>query len=196
MSSQARTPENGTENDTERFLIFETSGQLFGLPIAAIVEILPMVTLTPVPAMPPFVVGFLNWHNSTTPIAILRLDDLLRLSQTSRVPGLHTPLLIVKNIPHLEPLKTPDEKEQIFGLLVERIHNLCAIAPAEIGAAEQTSFNGCVTGLLSLSQPEGMAAILSVERLLLAEERERLSSFAQLATERRDALRSADEGNE
>jgi len=137
-----------------------------------------MVTLAQIPATPSFIAGFLDWQDGTTPTAIVRLDILLRLPQAAAVPGLHTPIILLR-----APIP--------FGLLVERIEGLISSASDNNqveSLPEQSNFNGCAIGLLPLDQGRGLASVLSVERLLLTEEQERLQMFTQLAHERRTAL--------
>lgn len=175
---------NITEGIKRQYLVFEISEEVFALPVDAVAEVLPMVTLVPVPSQPPFVQGFLDWQDGTAPLPVLRLDILLRLNRSTEVPGLHTPILALRGA-------------NAFGLLVERVRELVLAVPqASNGEAtmQQNSFNGCVSGLLPLAESGKSASLLSVERLLLVEERERLDAFAAMAEERRAILAPAHEG--
>ena len=171
---------NIIEGIKQQYLVFETSGEVFALPIDAVAEVLPMVTLVPVPSQPSFVQGFLDWQDGTTPLAVLRLDALFRLPRPAEVPELHTPILVLRSA-------------RPFALLVERVRGL-VLAVSKETALQQNSFNGCVVGLLPLAESDKTASILSVDRLLLVEERERLDVFAALAEERRAVLAMAYEG--
>jgi purine-binding chemotaxis protein CheW len=169
-------PEHGT--DFPQYVLLETSGQRFALARECVHSILPMVSLATPPGLPPFTVGVLplgEGADETPPV--LRLDSLLRLPNPARVPTLHSHILLVQT----------EEKSLRFGLLVERVLNLMRSAPESVlPTDEERSFNGCVQGLLPLPDGE-TAAVLSVERLLLVEEQERLAAFARVQEERRRA---------
>lgn len=139
-----------------------------------------MIPLVTVPTMPPFIAGFVDWGDGGTALPVLRLERVLRLPRPARVPSLHTPIIVVRNELDSAPL---------FGLLVEVADGFVS-GTFDRGSVQDQSFNGCVPFLLNLPDRSEPVAVLSVERLLVAEEKERLDAFQQIMHEKMSDLRS------
>ncbi len=73
-------------------VVFELDDHEFALPIEDIAEILQMVLVTPVPEVPPWVVGVINLRGRVIPIVDLRT----RLGMEPRSPRLDTPILVAE----------------------------------------------------------------------------------------------------
>jgi len=159
------------------YLLFRLADRRFVLPAAVVQEILPMLPLMDAAAAPSFIQGYLDLGPNEEILPVLRLDRLLQLAlpPDTRLPGLHTPIIVVR---------APDGRS--FGLLAERVDWLFRASADAVKAAGET-FNGCVCGLLTISEGT-TAALLSIENLLLTEERERLAAFTAMAEARRRAL--------
>jgi purine-binding chemotaxis protein CheW len=188
ISDDDRRSGGGAAGDALQVVLFRLAGRTFALPAGAVQEILPMMPLTDAAATPSFVQGYLDLGPQEEILPILRLDRLLHLPDgAARVPGLHTPIIVVRP-------DTPDARP--FGLLAERVERLVRVPAGAVKDAGET-FNGCITSLLTLSgdaaaaEGDVTAAALSVESLLLAEERERLTEFTAMAETRRLGLTAA-----
>lgn len=182
-----------SQNMSHSFLILEISHQTFAIPVSRIREILPMVALLPTPGLPPFVAGWLeidaideeSGGSEMRALPVVRLDALLQLATDTRVPGLHTPILIVRS----DSDAAASAGRTAIGLLVERVREIVSVGADAVQPARETAtFNGCVEGLLFLSEKDVAIPILSRDRLLMSEEWERLAAFARIAEERRVAL--------
>lgn len=119
-----------------------------------------MASLFSPPGMPSALAGFLDLRGAAIPI--LRLDQLFTLPE--QPAGLHTPLLILQGIP------------LAFGLLVEAVHQIIPITPDFLRPLpEKQVFHGCATALVEINGE--VIHLLSVERLLLENERCKLAEF-------------------
>lgn len=96
------TPEAG---ETMEAVSFEMAGEVYGIELAFIREVLPLKQLTPLPGVPAFVSGIFNLRGEILSVVDLRV--LLELDSGSRAPGRH--ILI---------LSSPD---MAFGIEVEAI---------------------------------------------------------------------------
>lgn len=63
--------EQATEK--EKFLTFWTDGELFGIPIADVVQIISMQGITPLPDFPPYAKGVINLRGNIIPVIDIRI---------------------------------------------------------------------------------------------------------------------------
>ena len=75
---------------TVTLLGFGLAGRSYGLPLEQVVEVLRMVSLTPVPDAPDWLSGILNLRGEPVPVIDLRQ----RLNWPAQEPGLTTPMII------------------------------------------------------------------------------------------------------
>jgi purine-binding chemotaxis protein CheW len=86
-------------------LTFQLAGHTYGLPVTDVVQIIEMLTITPLPHLPPAINGIINFHGQAVPVMDLRR----RLSLPSLSYGLHTPIILA------------DLKGQTIGLVVDKV---------------------------------------------------------------------------
>jgi purine-binding chemotaxis protein CheW len=120
----------------------------------------PLAELSRPPGLPQLLAGFLN--RAGVAVAVLRLDRLFGLSEI--IPGLHTPLLILRSA------------DPPLALLVERVSRIArlpddAVLPVPAGE----SFNDCAEGVATLNGQ--LVVLLSAERLLLEKESQCLAEL-------------------
>lgn len=152
---------------TQRGLMaFRTGGQRCALPLKWVREIVHMALLSHPPGLPSILQGFLNLQGEALPV--LRLDRLFGLSEQS--PGLYTPLVILRN-PGPPLALAVDEVTGVFFVSAEGL----------LPVRETDLFNGCVEAEVVLGGQT--VHLLSLERLLLEQERRRIAEFQ--AMERR-----------
>lgn len=134
---------------TERaLLILELDGQLYGLPIGSVDEVLRMVAIVALPEGPEWIVGTLNARGRVLPVVDLRA----RLGLPSQPYGLNTPIVVVT------------AAGRSAALVADRVIETL-IAPAEpypLGD-ELSTAGGAVTGILPLG--DSLVTILDPERL-------------------------------
>ena len=59
--------------ETERWLLFEIAGHVYGLPIGGILEVAEAGLLCAVPTLPRSLAGVMNWHGETLPLLAPRV---------------------------------------------------------------------------------------------------------------------------
>ena len=102
------------------FLLFDLAKQLYGLPIAPIVQIIEMVTIHPLPQAPSFVKGIINYRGQIVPVIDLRL----RFGLPEKPYQLHTPIILL------------DFEDQLLGMVVDTAHEVHFIAPTHISKGD------------------------------------------------------------
>lgn len=114
----------GTARHT--LVVFELDDREFALPIQDVAEILPMVLVTPVPEVPPWVVGVVNLRGRVIPIVDLRT----RLGMQPRPAELTTPILVA------------EQGTRKLGLIADAVRDVIELSddalepPAELGTGE------------------------------------------------------------
>jgi purine-binding chemotaxis protein CheW len=85
--------ENGVEPSSPGpvVLTFHLAGHTYGLPVADVVQIIEMSTITPLPQLPPALKGIINFHGQMVPVMDLRR----RFGLPDQSYGLHTPIILV-----------------------------------------------------------------------------------------------------
>lgn len=156
---------------TSRVLAFHLADRLYGLPLAAVEQVIPMAALNAPPGMPSVLAGFLCLGGAA--VAVVRLDRLFGLPAAE--PGLHTPLIVLR------------EGDPRLALRVDRMRGIVAVDESEMLPGCQTlSFNECVAGMFVVDKEPIL--LLSVERLLLEKEQQCLAEWHALEQVRLDAL--------
>lgn len=162
-------------DELHSFVIFRLGGQIFAIPVEAVSEVVPYAWLSKPPRMPAFIQGILNLGGAA--VAVLRLDRLLGMP--SATIGLDASILIMKTT--AAPL----------GLLVEHVDGVQPAAEFQVMTVDdRQSFQGCLAA--QLDGPLGSVHLVSWEKLLLEEERQRLDDFQRRAQERLAELADGD----
>lgn len=138
-----------------RFLTFFTDGQLFGVPIAGVVQIVGMQEIVKVPGYPDYAKGIINLRGAIIPI----IDMRLRLNKSPAEYDERT-CTIVTSIHQLQVGFIVDSVDEVTDVDDEHIS-----APPRISGDYAASY---VTGIASL--PNKIILLLDTDRLLGAEE--------------------------
>jgi len=148
--------------DHEDLLLFQVGGQICALRTGAVQEVLFLPRLARPPGLPALVAGFLDLRGEVVPV--VRLDRLLDAG--SGEPGLYTPLVV---------LRGPS-----VALQVDRVDQVRHCEPAAMVAVRAGHcFNECAEAEVAVEG--GLAHVLNPERLLLAEEHQRLQEWRERA---------------
>jgi purine-binding chemotaxis protein CheW len=157
-------------------LVFDVCGEPCALPVEAVQEIAPMASVARLPGLPSLLEGFLNLRGTAVPV--LRLGRLFGAGRP--VPGLYTPLVVMRGEAHL------------LALLVDAVIGIARL-PADglLPVDASHSFNGCAAAEVVIG---GRAVhLLSGGRLLLEQERQCLAELqarAQKYLEEAEASRA------
>ncbi|MEO9959452.1 MAG: chemotaxis protein CheW [Alphaproteobacteria bacterium] len=159
---------------TGKLLLFR-AGTMLALPLASVDEVLPFVQLTCPPSAPGSVVGIANV--SGVAVTVINLSTLLDLDTPA--PDSRW---------HMIKLKRPDPP---LALLVERAMSAVDARALDLAPISgDVTFNGMIQGEL-IRNGDPVAHLLDAEKVLTAEEAQRLENFARLAQDRLDGLEVA-----
>lgn len=162
------------EDKLHSVVIFRLDRRPFAIAAECIREVVPFAWLEQSPRMPAFIQGVLNLGGVAVPV--LRLDRLLGMPDS--VIGLDASILIMKH---------PGSP---MGLLVEHVDGVRPVSDFQYMAVDDRhSFQGCLAG--QLAGPAGDVPLVSWEKLLLEEERQRLDGFQRSAQDRLAQLAAA-----
>ena len=134
---QLPSSEPTQEAQTEKYLLFLSSGLLFGVPASAVVEIITNHVITWVPLLPGHVRGVINLRGQILPI----LDIRLLLAQEDRE---NTCIII---------LQTGDEQ---VGILVDQVEKMVDVDTSTILPVPPRSAQELVSGMCSLDGGQTM----------------------------------------
>ncbi len=157
-------------------LIFEVADAVLALPADTVREVLPLPLLWRPPQLPPLIEGFFNLRGRAA--AVLRLDRLLGLAGRGAV--FYAPLLLLRS-------GAGGTGEEPLTLLVDRVRDMRTVAETTLlPVSDQDTFNGCVAAELAETAPP--AHLLSLDRLLLEQERRCVVEHQALARRRASEL--------
>ena len=124
MTEAALVDETITETENNnQFLTFMLSGEVYGIDILDIKEIIEYGNLTPVPMMPEFIAGVINLRGSVVPVVNLRLRFGDKQNEISK----RTSIIIIE-------LDHQDRKTEI-GIIVDMVNEVIELNASDIEPA-------------------------------------------------------------
>lgn len=170
MEEKLNSPEQADQNTTEmqgKYLTFWTDRQLFGVPIADVVQIVGMQQITSIPDFPPYAKGIINLRGAIIPV----IDVRLRFHKPE-VPYNERTCIIVTHI-----------QQHAAGLIVDAVDEVTDIddslisAPPKMSASElQADY---LTGIGKLEQK--IVLLLDIGKIVSKHEFETLSQDLVMA---------------
>lgn len=148
------------DGPAQRYLvIFRLEAQVYALPVEAIIQIIEMVAITPIPQINPVVKGVINLRGEAVPVLNLR-----RYWGLPEVPlHLHTPIILIHNA-------AADEgpRRQKAGLIVDEVLDVMAAREEAISSLPGVLPEGLqqaplVQGLVHTTH--GLIVLLAPEQL-------------------------------
>ena len=150
---------DGGPVEQQQFLTFQLSGELFGLSILTIKEIIEFGSLTPVPMMPAYMRGVINLRGAVVPVIDLSVRFGRPPSQVTR----RSCVVIVE-------VET-EVGQQVLGVLVDAVNEVLDIPadqiepPPSFGARIRSEF---IAGMGKVAK--GFVILLDADRVLSVEE--------------------------
>ena len=142
---------------SQAILVYEVAGQRFGLPAAAVQEVVRAVAIVPLPEAPRLVEGVIDLRGEIVPVVDLRA----RFSLPSRPLSSSDQFLIVR------------AGDRALALRVDRALDLVEVDPDRLEAARTAFADGRARfGYAKL--PDGLVPILDADDTLPSEEAEEL----------------------
>jgi len=154
----------------QTLIAFRLDQQLYALPVEPIVQIISMVTITPLPQMSDTIEGMINVRGKVVPVVDLRRH--LKLAQAPL--KLHTPILLTKIGERTVGLIV-DSVVDVFSLADDQVVPPIDVLPERLGKAP------ILRGLVHISDEMGL--LLDPEHLFLPHQMEALARAAALLPE-------------
>lgn len=151
-----------------QLLTFSAGGQMFGVEIEAIKEIIQYGSVTRVPLTPEYLRGVLNLRGAVVPV----VDLGLRFARPGAVLGKRACIVIIEVM--------QEGQTQDIGLLVDSVSEVLDVDAASIdpapafGAGMRADFIRCMARLAS-----GFVIVLDVERVFGVDEMAQIAQAAQ-----------------
>ncbi len=148
VASVGRAP---VSTDRLALLTFTVDGQVYGLPVTKVVQIIEMVTLTYLPQAPKPIQGIINWRGQVVSIMDLRL----RFELAFQAYGLHTPIILT------------DFGDRLLGLITDSVDEVLEIAPTDLEPIDALALPKLANNQSPFSQITYLAGVAKVERRLI-----------------------------
>lgn len=161
ISSKANNADNALKN---QYLTFWADGQLFGVSIVNVMQIIRMQKIVEIPDYPPYAKGIINLRGSIVPI----LDIRMRLGKPQVEYSERTCIVII------------EVREKLYGIAVDLVNEVMEILPENISPPPQMdgeSVSEYLSGITKLD--EKVVMVLDCSSLLKEEEIEKLTSVAR-----------------
>lgn len=157
FSSMNTSAANGT------ILTFDLDGQLYGLPLTAVAQIIEIVAITHLPQMPQGFQGAINVHGQIVPVIDLRR----RFGLDCPPYHLHTPLVLIW------------ANGRMLALIVDHVDDVATALPAHHNQLPDiTAPISCLTNIVQLGNQ--LIPVLDPNRLLSVEEQDQLARLLPL----------------
>ena len=168
MSQLIKVAATSNAPETRQYLTFALAGEHFAVGTLSVKEIIEYDQLTSVPMVPPSIRGVINLRGAVVPV----IDLGARFGGRQTEVGRRTCIVILE--------VEQDEERQVVGVMVDAVHEVLEIAPADIepppafGAHIRTDF------ILGMGKVAGKFVILlDIGRVLSVDE---LSALSVVAT--------------
>ncbi len=155
MSSQIETTRsrkaNGPSDETEEFVTFTIAGQLFGIPVLQIQDVLSSYHITPIPLAPPEITGSLNLRGRV----VTAIDVRLRLGLAARPKEAESMSIVAEN------------EGELYSLMVDSVGEVLALSQSAYERNLPTldaKFRAFSDGIYRLDKQ--LLVVLDVNRLL------------------------------
>jgi purine-binding chemotaxis protein CheW len=155
MSSQIETTKsrnaNGPSDETEEFVTFTIAGQLFGIPVLQIQDVLSSYQITPIPLAPPEITGSLNLRGRV----VTAIDVRLRLGLSARPKEAESMSIVAEN------------EGELYSLMVDSVGEVLALSQSAYERNLPTldaKFRAFSDGIYRLDKQ--LLVVLDVNRLL------------------------------
>lgn len=168
MSKQTKAEVAATHENSEQYLTFNLSGEMYAIPLLGVKEIIEYGGVTPIPIMPPFIRGVINLRGRVVPVVDLASRFGGQPAEVTR----RTCIVIVE-------IGEPGESQDM-GVVVDSVSAVIDIADTDIepppafGAKIRVDF---IQGMWKASGR--FVIVLNIGQVLSVEEITQLAGLAQ-----------------
>ncbi|HEX3037871.1 MAG TPA: chemotaxis protein CheW [Oscillospiraceae bacterium] len=146
---------SGKVNETDgKYLSFWTDSQLFGIPIADVVQIVGIQKITQVPEYPTYAKGIINMRGNIIPV----IDIRLRLHK-QEIPYNERTCIIVINI-----------MQKLIGLIVDSVEEVAKFSDEDISQPPKVAKSNTDSFLTGIAKSQNIAVLLLDPEKILTNE--------------------------
>ncbi len=127
-----------------KYLTFWTDGQLFGVPIADVVQIIGIQEITPIPDSPVYAKGVINLRGNIIPV----IDVRLRFSKTEEAYNERTCIIVTRI------------EQNYIGFIVDSVDEVTNIGDEDISPAPKVSKDRTNAYLSGIGKVENKVVLL------------------------------------
>ncbi len=138
-------------------VVFSVGDERYAMPVADLVEVLPLLTLKHVPQTPLWVAGLMNYRGN--PVLVVDINSMLT--------GKPCQMLVSTRI-LLTTLRRKDGADKLMGLMAEGVTGTVKILPETLRATEIWNCNAPYLGMLAMHEGE-ILQIINAHKLLTGE---------------------------
>ena len=161
---------------TKSYLVFHAAQDRYAIEANEVREIVHLPDTIRMPGQPTVLHGFLNLRGQSVPV--VSLAALFKQSNPTE-PGLYAPVIV---------LGTGSDPSRL-AILADAVEEVTTVSAESIEPVDRNhSFNDCATAQFSTN--EGMIAVLTAERLLLAKEQLCIASLQEQVEKRLADIRA------
>ncbi len=147
----------------ELLLVMSVAGRLYALPTRAVREIVFEPAVSTVPGQPRILHGFFNWRGTT--VAVISLRSLFGESIESL--DLYAPVVVLQGF----------DDHRTLALLADKVLDVVEPDAASFRTPNAVSVNDCTESVFYTAA--GDVTVLSVDRLLLVQEQQRIAELGE-----------------
>jgi purine-binding chemotaxis protein CheW len=152
----------------QQYVIFELSGENYGLEISTVESIIKLQPITSVPHAPDFVEGVTNLRGKVLPVIDLRKRFNVLDSENGAVRGKETRIIVLTM------------HDTMLGMIVDAVSEVLRVPEQAIEPLPDmsTSINeGFITGVAKLE--DQLVILLDLKKLMSPQEKAKLEKFAE-----------------
>ncbi len=135
-------------------VVFSVANDRYALPVADLIEVLPLLKLKQMPQTPAWVAGLMNYRGS--PVLVIDINSMMIGKPCQAIVS--TRIL-------LTPVRRKDGIEKILGLMAESVTGTVKILPETLRSSEIWNSDAPYLGLLALHEGE-ILQIIHADKLL------------------------------
>jgi len=155
MSPAIATAPAGAAGLAGKYLTVVVAGEIYGIAVQKVREIILLQKITPVPHLPVYLKGVINLRGRVIPILDLRVRFGLKAEFTGR-----TCTVVVQ-------VKTPDDQVVSIGLIVDSVEEVVSLTAAEIAPTPEFGARVDTTYLLGMAKVNGkVETLLDIDRVV------------------------------
>jgi purine-binding chemotaxis protein CheW len=141
-----------------QYLAFSLGGETFAIDIRSVKEVIQFVALTPVPLMPPFILGVINLRDAVVPV----LDLSVRFGRPSTQAARRTCIVILELV--------RGDEAAVLGIMVDNVSEVLELTESQIEpppACTADARGGFIAGVGKVGS--AFVILLDVQRVVAIE---------------------------